>query len=69
MFLPCGYFDGLCFLDSLFRDTGGNGWTEPLYYIAELHLDGGGTIRVRVCFTEEMLGLYSRWRLLATVHL
>ena len=35
------FFEDLCFLDSLLwvlRGPGGNGRTEPLHYIAELHL-------------------------------
>ena len=36
LFLLGHFFDTLCF--SLWRDCGGNSWTQPLYYIAELCL-------------------------------
>ena len=40
VFSLCGFFEDLCFLDSLlsvFRNSGGNGRNEPLQYIAGLH--------------------------------
>jgi len=36
LFLSGRFFDSLCF--SLWRDRGGNGWTQQLYYIAGLFL-------------------------------
>jgi len=41
--------------------------TEAIRY--SITVDGGGTLRVRVCLTGEMLELFSLWRLLAKVNL
>jgi len=48
-----GFFGDLCFLDSLLsvlRDPGGNGRTEPLHYISELH---PSCYSVEHCFPNE----------------